>query len=152
MNNTTDSVWEDFYAGFRAGAGAVSIWICEGGSKREVSAGTNLVDPDGYVYDAAEGIAGVIPGATVICDMYDEDYQTWERWPAELYEAQINPQVTGSDGYYAFFVPPGLYRVRAVAPGYDSHTSPDIRVIDEIVHYNIPMTGGGGIFLPFVVR
>jgi hypothetical protein len=152
LNNTTDSFWEDFYAGFRAAAGAVSISICEGGTKMEVSAGTNLVDPDGYVYDATEGIAGVIPGATVICDMYDEDYQTWERWPAELYEAQINPQVTGSDGYYAFFVPSGLYRVRAVAGGYDSHTSPDIRVIDEIVHYNIPMTGGGGIFLPFVVR
>ena len=152
LNNTTGSFWEDFYAGFRAAAGAVSISICEGGTKREVSAGTNLVDPDGYVYDAAEGIEGVIPGATVICDMYDEDYQTWERWPSELYEAQINPQVTGTDGYYAFFVPPGLYRVRAVAGGYDSHTSPDIRVIDEIVHYNIPMTGGGGLFLPFVVR
>jgi hypothetical protein len=57
------------------------------------------------------------------------------------------------DGYYAFFVPPGLYRVRAGALGYDPHTSPDIRVIDEIVHYNIPMTGGGGgLLLPFVVR
>ena len=75
--------------------------------------------------------------------MYDEDYQTWSRWPAELYESQVNPQVTGMDGYYAFFVPPGLYRVRAKAYGYDDHTSPDIRVINEIVHYNIPMIGPG---------
>ena len=36
--------------------------------------------------------------------------------------------------------------------GYDSHTSPNLRVIDEIVHYNIPMMGGGGLFLPFIVR
>jgi hypothetical protein len=122
------------------------------GSLRQKQAGTILIDPDGYVYDASIGLEGKIQGVTVTCDVYDEDYQSWERWPAELYESQINPQVTGSDGYYAFFVPPGLYRVRAMAVGYDSHTSPDIRVIDEIVHYNIPLTCGGGLYLPFVVR
>jgi len=42
--------------------------------------------------------------------------------------------------------------VRAVAASYDPHTSPNIRVIDEIVHYNIPMMGGGGLFLPFIFR
>ena len=92
------------------------------------------------------------------CDVFDEDYQSWDRWPAELYESQINPQVTGEDGYYAFFVPPGLYRVGAEADGYDSHTSPDIRVIDEIVHYNVPMEGGGGapgdypVYVPLILR
>jgi hypothetical protein len=87
--------------------------------------------------------------------MYDEDYQTWSRWPAELFESQINPQVTESDGYYAFFVPPGLYRVSASAPGYTTHTSPDILVVNEIVHYNIPLQPSGQeemIFLPIIQR
>jgi hypothetical protein len=63
--------------------------------------------------------------------------------------------LTANDGYYAFFVPPGLYRVLASAPGYASHTSPDIRVVSEIVHYNIPLepTGGTGmLFLPMITR
>jgi hypothetical protein len=152
VESSTNAVWEDYYATFEPVSGSISAVICDQGRKREVSAGTNIIDPDGYVYDAAQGIEVVIEGASVTCDMYDEDYQTWERWPAELYNSQLSPQITGPDGYYAFFVPPGLYRVRAYAPGYDLHTSPDIRVIDEIVHYNIPMTRGGKIYLPFVVR
>ena len=135
-----------------AQAGSLAIDICVSGLLRTILGGVITIDPDGYVYDAAQGIEEVIQGATVTCDMYDEDFETWEAWPAGLYDNQVNPQVTGTDGYYAFFVPPGQYRVRATAPGYDSHTSPDIFVIDEIVHYNIPMMGGGGIFLPFVVR
>jgi hypothetical protein len=147
------AVWSECYAVIEAIAEALSIDLCVNGSIWDLLMGLILIDPDGYVYDAAQGVEAVIQGATVTCDMYDEDYQTWERWPAELYESQINPQVTGSDGYYAFFVPPGLYRVKATAFGYDPHTSPDIRVINEVVHYNIPMTGGGGaLLLPFLVR
>jgi parallel beta-helix repeat protein len=143
-----------FSASIEVKPGKILLVTCEDGkTEKDTQAGEVLIDPDGYVYDAAQGIEVVIQGATVTCDMYDEDYQAWERWPAELYESQINPQVTGSDGYYAFFVPPGLYQVKATAFGYDPHTSPDIRVIDEVVHYNIPMTGGGGaLLLPFVVR
>jgi hypothetical protein len=152
IGSTNDAFVGCYAADIPFSVGNFIIRICLGGVEYETHVGQGLIDPDGYVYDAVWGIESVIPGATVTCDVYDEDYQSWERWPAELYEAQINPQVTGMDGYYAFFVPPGLYRVRAVAGGYDPHTSPDIRVIDEIVHYNIPMTGGGGIFLPFVIR
>jgi hypothetical protein len=152
MYTSSTAVWSDCYSVIEAAADTLGISICELGNLWDLLMGIILIDPDGYVYDAARGIEAVIQSATVTCDMYDEDYQTWERWPAELYEAQINPQVTGSDGYYAFFVPPGRYRVRAVAAGYESHTSPDILVIDEIVHYNIPMTSGGGLYLPFVVR
>jgi hypothetical protein len=118
----------------------------------EVPLGVELIDPDGYVYDANQGLEAVIEGAVVTCDQYDEDLQSWSRWPAELYESQINPQVTAEDGYYAFFVPPGLYRVRAESGGYLPHISPDIRVISEIVHYNVPLNKGGGIYLPVVLR
>ncbi len=120
----------------------------------EFLVGLLKIDPDGYVYNAAQGIDSKVPGATVTCEVYDEDYQAWSEWPAAFYENQVNPQVTASDGYYAFFVPPGLYRVFATAPGYASHTSPDIQVIDEIVHYNIPLepTGSpGAVYLPLIV-
>jgi hypothetical protein len=94
-----------------------------------------------------------IQGATVTCEVFDEDYQSWSRWPGEYYESQVNPQVTGTDGYYAFFVPPGLYRVAAVASGYQSHTSPNLRVINEVVHYNVPMQRRAGkMYLPMVRR
>jgi len=154
QTNSTDATWSGCYASGQAEAGTMTISICVLNKLIEYIIGFILIDPDGYVYDAGVGFEALIQGATVTCDMYDEDYQTWSRWPAELYESQINPQVTGTDGYYAFFVPPGLYRVRAIAYGYDDHTSPDIRVINEVVHYNIPMTGGGGsaVLLPFVVR
>jgi hypothetical protein len=154
VSSESSAIWSECYAVVDAVAEALSIDLCVNGSLWDLLMGVILIDPDGYVYDAAHGIETVIQGATVTCDVYDEDYQTWSRWPAELYESQINPQVTGTDGYYAFFVPPGLYRVRAKAYGYDNHTSTDIRVIDEIVHYNIPMIGPGigGIFLPFVIR
>lgn len=138
-------------------AGRVCLVLCvneEEGIEEEVCLGQGLIDPDGYVYDAEQGIEALLEGATVTCDTYDEDYQAWDRWPAELYESQINPQVTAGDGYYAFFVPPGLYRVRASAEGYEPHTSPDIRVIRDIVHYNVPLdpVSGYPVYLPLVVR
>ncbi|MGC9349665.1 MAG: carboxypeptidase-like regulatory domain-containing protein [Anaerolineae bacterium] len=89
------------------------------------------------------------------CEVYDEDYQAWNRWPAAFYENQINLQVTAGDGYYAFFVPPGLYRVHASAPDYEDYVSSDIRVVSEIVHYNVPLQPTeqpGEIFLPLVLR
>ena len=127
----------------------------EGGIGWELGVGALIIDPDGYVYDAALGFDTKVPGATVLCEVYDEDYQAWSEWPAAFYEGQINPQVTASDGYYAFFVPPGLYRVSASALGYEAHTSPDIQVISEIVHYNIPLQPtepAFGIFLPLILR
>jgi hypothetical protein len=121
--------------------------------------GRSLIDPDGYVYNADLGISSKVSGATVTCEVYDEDYQAWSEWQAAFYENQVNPQVTASDGYYAFFVPPGLYRVTASAPGYAGHTSPDIQVVSEIVHYNIPLepTGepppsSGAIYLPMIIQ
>ena len=36
-----------------------------------------------------------------------------------LYNNQLNPRVTGSDGYFAFFTPPGQYYLQVDGkPGY----------------------------------
>lgn len=131
--------FDEYEATFPMSTGPLSFQICDQGYLRSQPLGDVLIDPDGFVYNARLGLAAVLKGITVTCKKYDEDYQTWIRWPAELFENQINPQVTGTDGYYAFFVPPGLYRIEAGAAGYFQHTSPNIEVIDEVVHYNVPL-------------
>jgi hypothetical protein len=73
-------------------------------------------------------------------------------WPAWEYESQINPQVTGGDGYYAFFVSPGTYRVTASHPDYQPYASPDIVVVDTPVHLNIPLRPWRRVYLPLILR
>jgi hypothetical protein len=150
--------FRDCTASTSVSASKLSVDMCyepsdgEGASGWELAVGQLIIDPDGYVYDATVGLEAKVAGATVTCEVYDEDYQAWSIWPAAFYEGQINPQVTADDGYYAFFVPPGLYRVWASALAFRDHISPDIRVISEIVHYNIPLQPGGDRFLPLLLR
>lgn len=119
----------------------------------EVANGTTLIDPDGYVYDEEvwerQGITQTIAGVHVTC--YYSGTQ-WTVWPAWEYESQINPQVTGGDGYYAFFVSPGTYRVTASHPDYQPYTSADIVVVDTPVHLNIPLRPWRRVYLPLILR
>jgi len=145
-----------YFASSPAIEGRMSLLICvhnEDGStnEQEVNMGNGKKDPDGYVYDAEVGIEALIASATVNCDIFDDEERSWDRWPAELYDQQVNPQITTEDGYYAFLVPPGLYRVRAQADGYVTHISPDLRVINEAIHYNVPMERPR-IYVPMLLR
>lgn len=122
----------------------------------KVSQGEVLIDPDGFVFDQAAGgsynpqtgmFTPVKPlsGITVTAYYWVEDWQAWIPWPAELYDHQVNPQVTGANGYYAFFTPPGKYYLQASGKdGYQSWRSPEIEVISEIVHMNSPLTAWKG--------
>ena len=60
-------------------------------------------------------------------------------WPARAYDAQVNPQVTDTDGHYAFFIPPGSYRITASQPDYWPYQSPDLVVVDTPARLNIPL-------------
>ena len=116
------------------------------------SHGTVLIDPDGFVFDAKKGalydsLTGVlapvkaIAGITVTAYEFVPEWGSWIQWPATLYNNQVNPQVTGSDGYFAFFTPPGKYYLQATgANGYQSWRSPEIVVTSQAVHANIPLT------------
>jgi len=122
------------------------------GDDSKESRGEVLIDPDGYVFDQAAGgsydpVSGVfapnapLSGVTVTAYYWVEEWQTWIPWPAELYDNQVNPQVTSLNGYYAFFTPPGKYYLQATGKdGYQSWRSPEIEVISEIVHMNSPLT------------
>ena len=72
---------------------------------------------------------------------YVEYWGGWVPWPAQLYDNQVNPQVTGADGHFAFFTPPGRYYLQVeYAAGYQTWRSPVIEVVDEVVHMNVPLT------------
>jgi hypothetical protein len=106
-----------------------------------VPGGRVLIDPDGYVFDATRGIASVIKDATVTCMWYNPQWGGWVQWPAQFYDNQKNPQVTGDNGYFAFFTPPGSYYLDVQsADGFQPWRSPDVQVISEIVHVNVPDT------------
>ena len=109
--------------------------------------GVILIDPDGYVFDSTLGFdpedpsAHVLPGATVTAYEYVPGSDSWRPWPAHLYNDQVNPQVVGANGYFAFFTPPGQYYLQVDAPeGYQSWRSPVVEVVNEIVHVNVPLT------------
>ncbi|MEZ4767393.1 MAG: hypothetical protein R2844_03095 [Caldilineales bacterium] len=136
----------DYTFAITGGAHTVVFWADCGGNYVS-SDGRILIDPDGYVFDVTQGFdpndptAHAVDGVTVTLYEYVPEWGGWTPWPAGLYNNQINPQVTGSDGYFAFFTPPGQYYLQVDGkPGYQSWRSPVITVVNEIVHVNVPYT------------
>ncbi len=121
------------------------------------SEGGRLIDPDGYIFDVNLGFdlnnptSNVVEGVTVTCMVSMTEWGGWVPWPAQLYEDQINPQVTGEDGYFAFFTPPGHYYLQVESTeGYQPWRSPVVEVISEIVHVNVPYTPWSSGVIPQV--
>ncbi len=118
------------------------------GGNEIVNHGTILVDPDGFVFDVTKGFDAsnpaqqfVLPGATVTLMVNEPNLGGWVSWPAQLYDNQVNPQVTGADGYYAFYTPPGQYYVLVNGEtGFQTWRSSLITVTDQLVHLNVPLT------------
>ena len=138
-----------------ANAHDVAIYSdCGGGGagSTTTSYGTVLIDPDGFVFNQAEGgsydsaTLMYIPvhplaGFTVTAYYWAEEWNTWITWPAHLYDNQVNPQETPASGYFAFFTPPGKYYLEVTGKdGYQSWQSPVIEVVSEVVHMNAPLT------------
>lgn len=107
--------------------------------------GNGLIDPDGYVFDVNVGVDKTDPIANLqgrtVTALEEVSPGAWSRWPAELYEAQINPQITGVDGYYSFFTPPGNFRITVAGDAqYQPYRSWTIVVVDTPQHLDIPLT------------
>jgi hypothetical protein len=118
--------------------------------------GSALIDPNGYVYDKrvwdSQGITQTLADITVTCEYYNTDANEWMTWEAWAYDRQVNPLVTGADGYYSFFVPPGTYRITANHPDYWPYASPDIVALDKPAHVNIPLILTRRLYLPIILR
>jgi hypothetical protein len=129
-----------------AASGAVIFrGVCPGGLVE--NHGTILVDPDGYIFDVTQGFdpnnptQHTLANATVTLMVDEPDLGGWVQWPAHLYNNQVNPQVTGQDGYYAFYTPPGDYYVKVTdKTGFQFWRSPVITVTNKLVHLNVPLT------------
>jgi hypothetical protein len=119
----------------------------------------SVIDPDGYVYDgwlsATTGLTETLEGITVTLYLSDTVRFKWIPWDAELYD-QVNPQVTGADGYFSFFTPPGGYKLVADGQlfGYELYESDVLTVISEPVRYNVALWPRleSTIYLPLVLR
>ncbi|RME65112.1 MAG: hypothetical protein D6790_02305, partial [Caldilineae bacterium] len=108
---------------------------------RVCSDGTVTIDPEGTVFDILTGQP--VAGSQVAC--MEEQVSSsgggtvFSLWPADQFD-QVNPQTTGSDGYFSFFTPPGTYRLEVNQSGYQSYRSPDLVVVSEPVHFDVPLT------------
>jgi len=135
--------------------GALDITVTADG-RTSTSTGSVLIDPDGYVFDKAkwesQGITQTLAGLSVTCEYSDTVADEWTTWPAWAYDQQSNPQVTGEDGYYSFFVPPGVYRVVAQHPDYWLYTSPNMAVVDAPARLNIPLVLVRRVYLPIIAH
>ena len=92
---------------------------------------------------------------------------SFARWPAEDF-GQVNPQFTDLspgdrivvNGYFAFYVPPGQYKVLTTAPGCSPYESPILTVVEEPIFHNVPLRcaqssagqGGHRVYVPMVTR
>jgi hypothetical protein len=138
------SSWYDFAI---TGAAHSVTFYAQCGSTVIDDDGNILIDPDGYIFDVTQGFdvgdptLHAVTGVTVTAYVSMTEWGGWVPWPAHLYNNQQNPQVTGADGYYAFFTPPGEYYLQVEGiEGYQPWRSPVIEVIAEIVHLNVPYT------------
>lgn len=93
------------------GGGSNSGWYGE----RSVNA-KSILDPSGIVYEGLED--NVVEGATAQVYTKGMFGLGEEVWDAEAYE-QINPQITSSDGAFAWDVPTGEYKVKVTKEGYE---------------------------------
>ena len=78
-----------------------------------------ILDPSGYVYEAVPSNRLTDVTATAY---YQGENSNEILWDAENYD-QINPQITGPDGAYAWFVPEGQWKVKFTKYGYRSADS-----------------------------
>lgn len=73
-------------------------------------------DPSGYVYEAVP--SNRVEGATV--SLYEFTNGSAVLVDADLFGLEPNPQTTGADGRYQWFVPEGWWRVKVSKEGYET--------------------------------
>ena len=78
------------------------------------------IDPSGYVYEAVEN--NRLEGVSASVYEVNKDTGVRTLWDASVAD-QVNPQTTGEDGYYEWFVPEGGWSVTVSKEGYEDYTT-----------------------------
>lgn len=73
-------------------------------------------DPHGVVFDSLT--LKPLPGVTVTLLQPDQDGRFTPMKEGEVFGGVVNPQVTDTDGAFAFYVPNGTYKLLVSKPGY----------------------------------
>jgi putative ubiquitin-RnfH superfamily antitoxin RatB of RatAB toxin-antitoxin module len=98
---------------------------------------TPLLDPSGIVYEALE--ASPLEGVTATIWYAADQIGTGAAlWDAGSY-SQINPQLTGADGAYAWDVSQGWWQVRFTKAGYLDASTPWLQVPPPQMNLTTPM-------------
>jgi uncharacterized repeat protein (TIGR01451 family) len=96
------------------------------------------IDPAGYIYDA--NTLERISGASVWLQM-PNGRGGWTNVPTgeipAVMQPDLNPQITGEDGWYKWDTLPGTYRVHVEAPGYYSTDSIVIAVPPPVTDLHV---------------
>ena len=118
-----DGIYTTVFPAPASGSQVIVLAVGCGTMQQTMQIGSTI-DPDGHVYDSKTNQA--VSGATVTLYVRDTARSRWVRWDTTLY-GQVNPQVTGPDGYFAFFTPPGQFKllVDAKAQGYRLYERPN---------------------------
>jgi len=105
-------------------------------------AGIFLVDPSGVVFEADTGTP--IAGATVTLKRLNPVQSTYVEMSPTLYagmfEPEVNPQTTGSDGRYAWNVVAGEYLVEVEIAGCSPATSEAVIVPPPVTDLDVGLT------------
>jgi len=105
-------------------------------------AGVFLIDPSGVVFDADTGTP--IAGATVTLKRLNPAQSTYvEMSPtlhAGMFEPEVNPQTTGSDGRYAWNVVAGQYLVEVSIAGCSPATSEAVSVPPPVTNLDVGLS------------
>jgi 5-hydroxyisourate hydrolase-like protein (transthyretin family) len=105
-------------------------------------AGVYLFDPSGKVFDADTGTP--IAGATVTLKRLNPAQSTYVEMSSPLnagmFQPEVNPQTTGSDGRYAWNVVDGQYLVEVSIAGCSPATSGAVSVPPPVTNLDVGLT------------
>jgi hypothetical protein len=103
-----------------------------------------LIDPSGFVYNAAQGTGWRLPGASVTLQYFDPQLQAWVDMSDAAYPNAMspadNPEFTNGAGHYGWDVAPGQYRVRVSRAGFVGNTSPAVTIPPAVTDLNVGLT------------
>ena len=96
--------------------------------KQQAKQNEQASDPSGIVYEAV--LSNPVEGATVKLYTYNPAAATYGLDEAQFVDSkqfgiEDNPQVTGTDGRYQWFVPEGYWQVKVSKAGYESFSTGD---------------------------
>ena len=103
--------------------------------KQKITDSKTSVDPSGYVYETFED--NPLKGVTATI-YFENDDGGMEVWDAEEYN-QVNPQLTGDNGSYAWDVPEGFWQVIYTKDGYETAVSEKMEVPPPRLDVNVEL-------------